>query len=197
MKVSLRQLMNKNTLTKLAGLLIFLMVLVNHFQSKKWNDPGAVITGDVRVYYCYLPAYFIHDDIDFKDPDVYKVNGQLLLEYAENPNGERYIRSTCGMAIIYAPFFFIGHVAAGVLGEPQDGFSYPYLFSLVMGVLLYLAIGLIFLSKLLLRYFTDRTVSVTLLILYLGTNLFFYSTGTMLTRTDSVSYCCCSFCTVQ
>jgi hypothetical protein len=180
MREVMKRIFRKNTLTKLAGLVIFLMVVVNHFQSKKWNDPGAVISGDVRVYYSYLPAYFIHDDIDFKNPDVYKVDNQLLLFYAENPDGQRYIRSTCGMAIIYAPFFFIGHAAAGVIGEPQDGFSYPYLFSLMLSVLVYLAIGLVFLSKLLLRFFDDRTVSVTLLILYLGTNLFYYLTGTML-----------------
>ena len=180
MKEVMKRIFRKNALTKLASLVIFLMVVVNHFQSEKWNSPGAIISGDVRVYYSYLPAYFIHDDIDFKDPDVYKVDNQLLLVYAENPDGQRYIRSTCGMAVVYAPFFFVGHVIAGIIGEPQDGFSYPYLFSLMIGVLVYLLIGLVFLSKLLLRFFDDRTVSVTLLILYLGTNLFYYLTGTML-----------------
>ncbi|MCJ8289440.1 MAG: glycosyltransferase family 39 protein [Crocinitomicaceae bacterium] len=175
-----RQSKRKNILTKLSGLIIFLIVLVSHFQEKKWNDPNLIISGDVQVYYAYLPAYFIHDDIDFVNPEVYHTENHLRLQYAENPNGDRYIRSTCGMAIVYAPFFFIGHWAASALGEPMDGFSYPYMFSLVIGTLLFLALGLLFLSKLLLRYFDDRTVSITLLVLYLGTNFFYYLTGTIL-----------------
>lgn len=180
MGVNTKQFLRKNTLTKLSGLVIFLIVLITHFQEKKWNDPNSVITGDVQVYYGYLTAYFIHDDIDFKDPEVYRTENHLRIQYAENPDGERYIRSTCGMAIVYSPFFFIGHLAASMIGEPMDGFSYPYMFSLVMGTLIYLIFGLVFLSKLLLRYFDDRTVSIALLILYLGTNLFSYLTGTML-----------------
>lgn len=169
-----------NKLTKFSGFIIFLFVIITHFQDKKWTDSNSLIMGDVMVYYAYLPAYFIHEDIDFVDPEVYHHGDHLRILYAQNPDGQRYIRSTCGMAMVYAPFFFIGHLAAMVLGEPTDGFSTPYLFSLVIGTLIYLVVGLVFLSKLLLRYFDDRTVSITLLVLYLGTNFLSYLTESML-----------------
>ncbi|MFT5858544.1 MAG: hypothetical protein ACI865_000632 [Flavobacteriaceae bacterium] len=170
----------KNILTKLSMLIILSFVMFSHFNQKQWNEEGAVINGDVRVYYTFLPALFVHNDLAIDDPFVYNKDGHLRVLFAEDVRGRRYLKGTCGMAILYSPFFFIGHGAAYLLDEPMDGYSYPYMFSLVMGSVVYLMMGLVFLSKLLRRYFDDHVVAVTLLILFLGSNAYFYYTGTML-----------------
>ena len=79
---------------------------------------------------------------------------------------------TCGFAIIYAPFFFIGHLWAKLGGYPMDGFSFPYQFMVAHGLLLYILPGIYFLRKVLLRFFSDKVTAFTMLFLVLGTNYF-------------------------
>ncbi len=40
--------------------------------------------------------------------------------------GRRLNFATIGPALLWAPFYGAGHVAAGILGAPQDGYSQPY-----------------------------------------------------------------------
>lgn len=93
------------------------------------------------------------------------------------PNGACVQKMTMGMAILYAPFFGVAHVAAPVLGYEANGYSKIYHFMMAMCALFYAVLGLFLLRKLLLRYFVDQVVAITLPIIYLGTNLFFYITS--------------------
>ena len=160
----------KNILTILAGFFIFSAALFFQFSEQQWNDKEKVIASDVQGYYGYLPALFIHDDLLLEHPE--KFDGKIW--HLENNEGKRYIKYTCGMAIMYSPFFFTAHAFAKLLGEKANGYSRPYRFSLSMAAIFYLSLALIFLSKFLLLYFKDRTVAVTLLVLFGGTNLWHY-----------------------
>jgi hypothetical protein len=165
----------QNSLTKITGIFILGVVLFAQFSQKTWNDENDVITADVRGYYAYLPALFIQDDLRLEHPE----NFASEVWYSENEEGTRFIKYSCGMAIVYSPFFLIAHTLAEPMGAPANGYSYPYKFALAMSAIVYLIIALIFLSKLLLRYFSDSVVSITLLILFLGTNALHYYTGNM------------------
>ena len=46
-----------------------------------------------------------------------------FLEERYTQAGRRLNFATIGPALLWAPFYFAGHVAAGVLGAPQDGYS--------------------------------------------------------------------------
>jgi hypothetical protein len=162
-------------ITKITGLLILLIISFNQFSKEYWNAENRVIESDVRGYYAYLPALFIHKDLKFERTEVYQKNGYSQVWLSTTDNGQRYVKFTSGMAILYSPFFLTAHA----LAKEKDGFSTPYKVALVFSSLFYLAIGILFLSKFLLQFFEDRVVSVTLLILYLGTNLYYYETGGM------------------
>ncbi|MBN8695345.1 MAG: hypothetical protein J0L87_02340 [Bacteroidetes bacterium] len=77
---------------------------------------------------------------------------------------------TSGMAILYLPFFLIGHVWAKLGGYPTDGFSYPYQFCVSSGMMIYVLVGIFFLRKILLKFYSERTTSITIIIIALGTN---------------------------
>ncbi len=172
--------LNTNILTLLTGTTIFLIVLFTIISQAKWNDPNGVITGDVRGYYAYLPALFIHNDLQFKNPSVYNQNKSDEIWTSETENGKLFIKYTCGMAILYSPFFAAAHLyAKNSDSYKADGFSKPYKVSLIFGSLIYLVISLFFISKVLRFYFSDIVCSVTILILFLGSNLFHYLTGSM------------------
>ncbi|MFK7784546.1 MAG: ArnT family glycosyltransferase [Crocinitomicaceae bacterium] len=166
----------KSPLTTSAIIVIILVVFFSVFKNENWNREGGVIESDTKFYYPYLPAIFINGDLSFENIEPYVYKDNLYLWHNETEDGKRYIRGTYGLSLFYSPFFFAGHGLAAVLGEPMNGFSYPYRLCLNFSGLFYLFFGLLYLSKLLRKFFEDHVVSITLFIVALGTNLLFYST---------------------
>ena len=113
---------------------------------------------DVFSYYMYLPFTFIYDDVGMQHRDVvdtvfkkYNLPGTYYQAY-QLENGNYTPNYTMGFALLWSPFFFIGHVWAKTAGYAVDGWSFPYQFSIASGVLIYILIGLFFLRKILLHY---------------------------------------------
>lgn len=154
------------TLVLLAGLTVFLALRY---------PPKNILSWDVFGYYLYLPATFIYDDPLLKDAgwaegilDKYD-NSASFYQVSPAENG-RAIKYSCGLAILYSPFFFAGHMWANNSGHPADGFSEPYRNAVFYGSLLVSIIGLFFLRKVALKLFSDRITTLLLLLLYFGTN---------------------------
>jgi hypothetical protein len=80
-----------------------------------------------------------------------------------------------GLSILYSPFFFTAHFLAPYFDQAQDGYSSIYQFFLVLSSLFYVMIGLFVLKRLLLRFFSQRATAITLILVGLGTNLYYYT----------------------
>lgn len=136
------------------------------------------LSWDVLGYYIYLPATFIYHDITVQnkawvDDIIEKYEPTTTFYQAVQQDDGRWVfRYTSGIALINAPFFFAGHAYAGVAGYPQDGFSMPYQWAMVLGALFYSIFGLWLCRKLLLYFFDDKLTALLLLLLVLGTNYF-------------------------
>lgn len=158
------------------------------FYYPKWNKgfTEATISWDVSGYYYYLPATLIYQDLQhlsFKDQIQlqYRPTGDFQQGY-QLPNGNFVLKYSCGQAILYAPFFFVAHAYTSWSGQyPADGFSLPYQFMIAFGSLLVAFLGLFVLRRVLLRYFSDQSTAITLLLLILGSNYLEYAsiTGAM------------------
>lgn len=142
----------------------------------------AQLSWDAGGYYWYLPSVFIYKDLkhqSFKDSVLRKYQmtppEDFQYGYLHEASGNYVLRYTFGMALMEAPFFFIAHTIAAPLGYPADGFSRPYQFMIYLGGVLIAFLGLFYLRKLLLYYFSDRTVAITLLLLVFGTNYLNYA----------------------
>jgi len=140
------------------------------------------ISWDVLGYYLYLPATFVHQDPLLKDitwlkktNDEKKLAGTLYM-VSQNEKGETMYFFLMGMAILYLPFFFAGSLFSNLLGFPADVFSPPYQYAITIGCLFYSLVGLYFLRKILLQYFTEKIVIVLLIIVVFGTNAIQYFT---------------------
>jgi len=155
---------------------IAVTVLFIDFYHKRWNMPNRVIEWDVKAYYTYLPALFIYHDLslEFVKKDYHKFQDRLF--YIESPKGKSVLITTVGLSYAYFPFFIFAHLYALSTEYDADGYSTPYKFGLMMSSLVYLIIGLVFIWKILSKYFNQLIVSFTLIILYFGTNLFIYTT---------------------
>jgi hypothetical protein len=139
--------------------------------------PVNVLSWDVFGYYLYLPAKFIYHDLGLTNQDWlnkliahYQTTGTLYQAYV-GPSGQWVMKYSMGMAVLYMPFFFVSHWFAGILGFPADGLSMPYQYGLAIGGLFYTFVGLIFFRKILLKFFNDKTVTIVLVLTFLGTNI--------------------------
>lgn len=140
--------------------------------------PFSILTWDVFGYYLYLPATFIHGDPALRDPvwlqqvfEQYQPSSTLYQLYPLHEGGN-VIKYSSGMALLNLPAFFTAHVFCVLTGIKADGFTTPYQFAWTISGLIYTALGLWMMRKVLLRFFNDSTTSVLLILLVLGTNYF-------------------------
>ncbi len=171
---------NKAPLSKWYAWLIVIFFIVLHTYNRVFNYDhfNNMISWDVLSYYIYLPFTFIYHDIGMHDQsiikhifEVYHPSETFYQAYLL-PNGNWVPAYTMGFAILFMPFFFLAHLWAYLGGYPMDGFSYPYQFCITNGVLLYILPGIFIVRNLLLRYFTDKVVLMSLVLITLGTNYF-------------------------
>ncbi len=166
----------KNLIIKLSVVLIIFAVVYTDFNTKQWEKPTKIIEWDVISYYAYLPACFIYNDMTLKFKDNYAGHHKFVFWGERLPNGNYLIKTTMGLSVMYSPFFFVANSLAGHLGYDTGGYSLPYRFAIVMAALFYLALGLLFLTRVLRFYFSEKVTALTILAVGLGTNLFWYST---------------------
>ncbi len=167
--------------TSLRSLLCcYVLILSFVLYYPKWKHPGteATISYDVSGYYLYLPSIFIYHDIhqfDFYE-DIHKTYHPTPSPEPgiKLPDGNYTMKYPIGAAVFYAPFFFAGHAVACITNYPADGYSMPYQFFISIGCLFYAFLGLCILRKILLRYFNESTVSITLFLFVAATNLLNY-----------------------
>ena len=130
------------------------------------------IQSDKADYYIYLPATFIYGWDIHKIPRKFETRSPgIHFDYNRNKISTK---TTCGVAIMWAPFFLVTHLIAIHWDPHPDGFSPFYERMTILPGVFYLILGLFFLRRFLSRYFS-RTVSyITVILLFAGTNLFYY-----------------------
>lgn len=139
------------------------------------NLRNQVLSYDVAGYYAYLPMLFLERDLRLEK--TWKYDMIQLVGVHEHPvSGGRHLKFTAGMAYLYAPFFVAAH-AYTLATNPEEahGFSLPYRFGIGLAGVVYPLVGLVFLRRFLRHYVPDAAISWTLFALFLGTNLFYYS----------------------
>lgn len=171
----------QNSISYYVFLILIPVLLIAGFNTGKWTNEQ-VISQDVRVYYAYLPAVFIYQDLSFEFMDDYPDEFVKRVAYSISPEKDfRYLKMTMGLAILYLPFFLIAHLIALLTPFAANGYSAVYEAAIHFSTVLYVLAGFYFLRKILLRHFTEKVTSWTLALLLLATNLLFYSairTGT-------------------
>ncbi len=160
--------------------IVLLLFRVSNSDIQKGKAPLKITEWDAFGYYMYLPSIFIYHDcahlkwIEAVDKK-YSVSGGNGIQAEKCDNGNYVFKYLGGVAIMELPFFFVGHWIAIHSNFPADGFSPPYQYCLGFGVLLYCFLAILLLRKILLNYFSDRTVSITILLVCLGTNFIQYA----------------------
>ncbi|MBC8321170.1 MAG: hypothetical protein H8E34_10640 [Bacteroidetes bacterium] len=164
------------------SIIVLLAIMFTNISIRVVVPPNNPISWDTFGYYLYLPAAFIYNDLGLENKEVFdelitKYNStSTFYQVTKSNKGTWIMKYSMGMAIFYGPSFFTGHAIANVLDYPADGFSKPYQWALVANGILFFFLGMFFMRKVLLRFFTDKITSLVLLLIFFGTNYFWYST---------------------
>ncbi|MCK9219244.1 MAG: hypothetical protein PHF97_03890 [Bacteroidales bacterium] len=130
---------------------------------------------DRAGYYIYLPAtFFYHFDTHKMPADLdIRTGGGFSVDTVHNKIDTKY---TFGVALMVSPFFFTAHLVSLVAGfDDEDGFSILYMRMMALGAVVYLVLGLWFLHRFLIYYFQPEVCLILVALIFLGTNLFYYS----------------------
>jgi hypothetical protein len=164
-----------------AYIVVVLLVFLSVFGLDIWYQKNThrAFEYDAMGYYIYLPAIFIYDDIThfrFLDEIIpkYQIWGCAYKPEVLPATGNALDKYAIGQALYQAPWFFLAHAIAAPLGYPADGFSFPYHAVISLGNILVSLLSLWYLRRILLRYFPDKAVAFSLLLLLIATNYWCY-----------------------
>lgn len=169
----------KNIFSLLAIVIIGVVLVQCRVMNISKEQPLNLTRWDALGYYMYLPAAFVYNDfkqlswLDEVDKQ-YNVTGGDGIPATKLEDGNYTSKYLSGVAIMQSPLFLAGHLIAGQTGHPNDGFSPPYQYALGFGIMLYCMLALILLRTILLRYFSDSTTALTLILITLASNAVVY-----------------------
>jgi hypothetical protein len=145
------------------------------------NTYNRPINSDGKAYYAYLPAIFMYGDptygfIDDVEKKYYPTDGSHAKDFLnKQPNGTKVNKTFPGLAILYAPFFFLSWLVAWIFGFACDGYSLPFQWGIGLAHAVYLILAARFLWQVM--AFVGTTVSNrwwVLLSIIAGTNVWYY-----------------------
>ena len=174
------------TKSKIALAATGIMFVYIVFNLANWETRN-MLGWDETGYYIYLPAAFIYNDVGKlgfypKIEQDYDLNsGAKLYGIYDEPTGNKLDKYTAGTAICEMPLFLLAHwyTLNDQKDFKKDGYSRPYMVSVVFSMITWVFAGLFFLRKFLLKYFSEAATAVTLLLIAFGTNLYFYTVCTL------------------
>ncbi|MZH47038.1 MAG: hypothetical protein F3739_08470, partial [Nitrospinae bacterium] len=168
----------------LGGILFFLFLLLTPLGIfNDWIPPAthkgyyAVTTidgGDDAGYYAYLRSFFFDGDLDFFN-ELHYVHSEKFM-----PTGYVFNNWQMGQALVFLPFFLVGHLLALLyqgLGYPisVEGYSAPYYISTAVASVTFLFAGLILVFKTLHSFIDKRFSLLVTLSIWLASPLIYFS----------------------
>ncbi|MBK8927941.1 MAG: hypothetical protein IPM74_19050 [Crocinitomicaceae bacterium] len=160
-------------------ILLLLLILVQSFRTDLNNPYKKPIAGDAQGYYAYLPALFIYHDPHYgfveKINETYYVPANSK-SFVNEVDGQKVNKTFPGVAVLYFPFFAAAHGISYIAGLPVDGYAYTYQLFFLIGFWVYMLAGMIYFKKSLqLCSVKPLLADLSLLVMVMGTNIFFYS----------------------
>lgn len=151
--------------------LVFTATLIRQNNVKNFN---CEICSDKAGYFMYLPALFYYgfeadaypENFDHAHGDGFHLN---------NETNRITTKFTSGVALMLLPFYGLGVLIAAIFKLSVDGYSNYFMVFVNIGASFYLVVGLYYLKKWLHNYASEISSTITVLSIYLGTNLLYYS----------------------
>jgi len=159
----LKNLYSFNSKTVIFFVAIFCIVFCKFFVN--WGKFNTSLHDDVDQYYSYIIATFKHHDLFFE-------KGTYGFWLFETPTHHLVPKVSYGMSLMYLPFFLIAELFSKA---GSTGYEPMYVWSIHMGCILYVLLGLIYCRKTLLYWFSEKVTAITIGVIFFGSNLLCYT----------------------
>lgn len=168
----------------LGGILFFAFLLLTPLGIfNDWIPPNinqgyysvaTIDAGDDTGYYAFLRSVFFDGDLDFFNEIRYAHSEKIM------PTGYVFNNWQMGQALLFLPFFILGHLLAllyQALGYPISvgGYSAPYYISTAVASVTFLFAGLILVYKTLHSFIDKRFALLVTLSIWLASPLIYFS----------------------
>jgi hypothetical protein len=170
--------------TSIMKWILAITVLISSFFYYFWGTSKTPFYGDSLGYYYYLPATFIHHNLDSIEylPTNQNIDAVVLdyargttREFVQGKTGNYIIQYNYAVALLELPFFAIAHLYCKISGQEANGFSSPYMWAVRLSTLCYALLGLYLLFKSLKYFFEENIALWTTCIILIGTNFFWFA----------------------
>jgi hypothetical protein len=140
---------------------------------------GQLIGSDGIYYYAYLPTLLLDHDLDFSNQYARLVPENAKERIQLSATGRLGNKWAIGSAILWMPFFLIGHLLAIILQASGysislDGTGYIYQAPTLLGSLTYGFVGLLLLYRSCCRFFNRSSSAAAVILIWLATNIIYY-----------------------
>jgi hypothetical protein len=140
---------------------------------------GARLQSDGFYYYAYLRSLAFDRDVDFTNDYRLLGMGDKAHLFTPTPTGHAQSAWTIGPAIVWSPFFAVGHAVAVRLHAAgaevsTDGTSFPYRQSVCIAGLFYGLLGCWFAYRLAARFYPDSLAASSVALTIAGSFMLWY-----------------------
>jgi len=143
---------------------------------------GVLALSNMRVggvdpigYYVYLPSLIFDHDLDFADEYAhFQGVGDASPDQPRTATGKMPNPFAIGVAILWLPFFLVGHLAALVARLPTDGLSPPYQIAVYLGNVVYGFAGIVLIYRLIEREFAREIALLATVLIWFTSGVLYY-----------------------
>jgi len=138
----------------------------------------SLVNPDGIGYYAYVRSLFLDGDLDFFNE--FEALGIIPPFIYQTPTGLVGNQYPIGSAVLWVPFFLLGHLYTLLspyfypLPLRPDGYSVFYLTFIALGTSFYGALGLFLVYEVGRQLFPPKTVALTIVLIVFGTPFFYY-----------------------
>lgn len=157
-------------------IIISALAVYHMFDFDHWSNESA-IRSDGYGYYGYIEGTLVHSD------PLNTLHGEISGRNAyrswmhEGLPGKYLPKMTMGLAYAWVPGFFIADAFARAFGYDRNGWATPYQLAVAFTAILFLLLGCWALWQVLNQRFSSWIASITVFLIFYGTNLLHYSTS--------------------
>lgn len=136
------------------------------------------ISSDGLSYYAWLSSLVIDGDLNVYDEATYhNPFKDPITAYGKLPTGYTHNVFSIGPALLWLPFYLVGHLWAQILHYPLNGYSFPYKFMTVAATSFYVILGVLLTYRNCLKFFSPGASMLAALAVWVTQPMVTYYTG--------------------
>lgn len=156
--------------------LFFTIHFYNEIEKVITDKNTCICSYDGFGYYMYNPYLFSEGSLNLNTKWAQSIQNEYcdsssVYQFQPVANGNELNIYHLGLAIVQMPSYLIADLFASILNYKTDGFSKPYHIMYFLNILLFIFLGLFYLRKLLLLFFSEHITGAIILITYLSSNV--------------------------